>query len=181
MNILIEWKDIEGYEGIYQVSNTGLVRSKDRFINTIDGKSYWKAGKLLKPKNHKYGYHEVLLCKNGIKEHHYVHRLLASAFIPNPDKKPQVNHLNGLKYDNRIENLEWVTQSENALHACRAGLYFDIAAQKHRGRRVLDTSTREQYSSIDKAAKAAGLSPSTMRRMLVGQRRNTTSFSLIPD
>jgi hypothetical protein len=172
----ITWKDIKGYEGIYQISNAILIRSKHRF-----SRSSPMRGNILKAKKQKNGYYHVVLCKNGKKKDFYIHRLVAEAFIPNPDKKPHVNHLNGIKTDNRIENLEWVTPSENAIHACNMGVHFDIAALMHKGRRVLNTCTGEEYSSIGKAAKAVGVSHSTMRRRLVGQRRNTTCLSLIPD
>lgn len=100
------WKDIEGYEGLYEISNLGRVKSLPR--NTTKGgiKTVYKSGKS--------SYYKVLLCKNGKQKQPTIHRLLASAFIPNPDNKPQVDHINGDKTDNRIENLRWVTKSENS-------------------------------------------------------------------
>lgn len=98
------YKGIPNYEEIYQVSNLGKVRN----ITT---------GKILKPFLNKYGYLQVTLCKNGKTKLFRVHRLVAECFIENPFKKEQVNHINGNKIDNRIDNLEWCTGSENVKHS----------------------------------------------------------------
>ncbi len=118
----MDWKQINGYEGIYEVSNTGLVRGIDRVVDLANGKKRAVKGREIKSRLNNYGYVEVRLSKNGVAKTHFVHRLVATAFIPNPENFPQVNHLSGEKLDNRVENLEWTDARGNALHAYRNGL-----------------------------------------------------------
>jgi hypothetical protein len=115
------WKDIPNYEGLYQVSNVGRVRSlNNNYVDSI-GRNNRTSGKMLKQKV-TLPYNRVTLCKKGIHEDFYTHKLVVLAFIPNPETKPQANHINGIKRDNRVENLEWVTHQENVQHAIRTGL-----------------------------------------------------------
>ena len=109
------WKDIEGYEGLYQVSNWGRVKSLDRFITHKNGKKFFLRGKILKTRPDKDGYRLVSLYLNGKKKDSKVHRLVATAFIVNDDpiKKTQVNHLDESKDNNHVENLEWISQEDN--------------------------------------------------------------------
>jgi NUMOD4 motif/HNH endonuclease len=115
------WRDINGYEGLYQVSNLGNVRSLDRTIKHYTGSVSVLNGRL-KSKSNSRGYLIVGLCKNGRLKSLKVHRLVAEAFIPNPENKPEVNHLSGNKSDNNIDNLTWATPSENIYHAHKTGL-----------------------------------------------------------
>lgn len=106
------WKDIPGYEGIYQVSNMGHVKSLTRRVW-----NYTKPGRILKPYHKNNGYLTVNLCgKNQPEKHAHVHRLVAAAFIPNVNGYPEVNHKNLNKADNRAENLEWCTSRYNKAH-----------------------------------------------------------------
>jgi hypothetical protein len=91
----------------------------------------------------------VDLCKNGKKKTFLVHRLVATAFIPNPDNKPYINHINGNKTDNRLENLEWCTQSENMKHSYRTGLQTKSGKQK----RVRCIETNQEFESMNEAGR----------------------------
>lgn len=107
------WKDIEGYEGYYQVSNLGRVRSLDRYITGNNGAIYLRQGQIKEIKPHHSGYLFVSLMKNRKRKIMAVHRLVAEAFIPNPDNLPQINHKDEDKTNNRVENLEWCTGKYN--------------------------------------------------------------------
>lgn len=124
------WKPIEGFDGMYEISSKGRLRS-------------WKGVNQCAPKREKpiirkqakaRGYNWVLLSNlNGKNKMGRIHRLVASTFLPNPEGKPEVNHKNGIKDDNRVENLEWVTREENMSHAWDIGLFPD---QKGEGNRA---------------------------------------------
>jgi hypothetical protein len=117
------WKDVVGYEGYYQVSSLGRVRSLDRVLdkpNILTGGQTVRKGKLLKQRV-AFGYLTANLCVHDRRRGCRVHRLVAEAFIPNPENKPQINHKNGNKRDNRVYNLEWATASENGLHSYANG------------------------------------------------------------
>jgi len=118
----VVFKDIVGYEGLYQVSNTGIVKSLDK-APSYKGHSYLKGRELkqeITKKSHT-DYRRVTLSKNSKTERFLVHRLVADAFIPNIDNKPHVNHIDNNGSNNHYSNLEWVTHSENMLHAQKQG------------------------------------------------------------
>lgn len=111
------WKDIEGYEGLYQVSNLGRVKSFYAKNGRLSIQSH-----ILKPKIDKYGYLKLTLCKDKNYKYVTVHRLVATTFIDNLENKPEVNHKDGNKLNNYVNNLEWVTGLENIHHAFDTGL-----------------------------------------------------------
>lgn len=104
------WKDVVGYEGLYKVSNIGNVRSS------------YRGGKTLTKQLTQYGYYMVDLVKNRNRKHFLVHRLVAITFIPNHLNYPFINHINAIKIDNAVHNLEWCTQMQNMRHAAMMGL-----------------------------------------------------------
>lgn len=128
------WKDIPGYEGYYQASNLGLIRSIDRTIKTKYNKLVPLKGKILKQHIDACGYSYVSMYKNNKHSTLAVHRLVAMAFIPNPENKSDVNHKNCIKTCNVVNNLEWMTRSQNVKHAFDNGLgtkYWEGKFGKH--------------------------------------------------
>ncbi len=121
------WVDIKGYEGFYQISNWGKVRSLDRLVVQKARKPrFWK-GRLCAFNKINHKYHGLILYKNQIYKHVTVHRLVAQHFIPNPDNLPVVNHLDNNGFNNHVSNLEWTTVMGNTQHA------MDIGALKLKG------------------------------------------------
>lgn len=140
MNLNEEWRDIVGYEGFYQVSSRGRVRSLDRI--TSDGKHL--KGKL---KTSSSKYRIVTLYKDSQYENVLVHRLVANAFLPNPNNLPEVDHIDGDPSNNDLHNLRWVTRSQNAKNKSKPSCYR---------RNVTCLNTSQQFQSISAAARFAG-------------------------
>ena len=117
-----EWRDVVGYEGLYQVSNLGRVKSLSRRIVYKDGREYNYPSKVLKNQKISTGYIGVMLYGVDEKKQYYVHRLVAETFVPNPNNLSYVNHKDGCKTNNTISNLEWCSHSDNPKHAYKNGL-----------------------------------------------------------
>ncbi len=149
------WKDIAGFEGLYQVSDLGRVRSLDR--ECWNGHVYFlRIGRVLKQKLSTSGYMRVSLGKGNDA---YVHRLVAAAFHPNPDNMPQVNHKDENKLNNRADNLEWCTSLYNMHYGNAVAVREEKLKQTHKGNRkpVINLDTGEIYDSVTGAAKATGI------------------------
>ena len=150
-----KWRDIPGYEGFYQVSDLGNIRSI-RF-NKIRNMKSWDS----------HGYRAVELCMNNNRYTVGVHRLVALTFIPNPENKPEVNHKDRNKSNNNVENLEWVTQSENVAHAYRHGVEPRPTHQNQPFQKeILDIIENKKYFSIREASRQTGHKRDTIRRSL---------------
>lgn len=154
------WKDIEGYIGLYQLSNLGRVKSLSRFNSRTE--------RILKTNSvSKSGYIIICLSKDNIKFGIALHRLVAEAFIPNPEGKMQVNHIDGNKLNNTVDNLEWNTASENTIHAINNKLRKQNCEDNHQSKlskqQVLEI--RESNLSQRKLGKIYNVAQSTIYRI----------------
>ncbi len=168
-------REVKGYEGLYEVSETGIVSSKDRMIVTIDGKTRFLKKQILKPKKNSDGYLFVSLSLKGKAKNHYIHRLVAIAFVDNEENKPEVNHLNGIKTCNRSPNLAWVTHAENIQHAYDSGL-AKKGLKRYNARKLRDKASDRIFGSIIEAAEELDINYKTLRNMLSGSNTNTTTL-----
>ena len=169
------WKDIEGYEGYYQISSFGMVKATSRiYIDSLNRRRFIKE-KYLKISVIYSGYCCVLLnAKN--KKSFSIHRLVAKAFIPNPLKLPQVNHKNGDKLNNTVANLEWVTASENIYHAHKIGLRNQKRGRNNAAKKVINIENGHVYGCVSDASESIGLKRETLVAMLTGRNRNKTAL-----
>lgn len=145
------WKDIPEWYGKYQVSNMGNVRKSGKIITRIDGIRMTIPPKNMKTQIGPDGYPKLTLHRGDQYRTYTVHRLVATTFIPNPNNKPEVNHINGVKSDNCVENLEWVTRSENYIHS------RDVIKTAARRTPIKCVETGECFPSLSNAAKSKNL------------------------
>lgn len=139
------WKDIKGYEGYYQVSNLGNVKSLGRTFIRKDGMRYSRFPRIMSPVFQKtHPYLTIQLKINKKYKGFLIHRLVAEAFVPNPDKKSEVNHIDGNQKNNKSNNLEWCSRSENQIHAIKNNLYSPAKGEQNSSARF----TKEQVLSI---------------------------------
>lgn len=177
------WKDIKGYEGIYQVSNKGNVKSLKRIVKT------WNAYKtlydrLLKAYTSKNGYLHVVLRKDNVAKNYNVHRLVAEAFIPNTENKSQVNHIDEDKTNNCVYNLEWCTPKENINYGNslkkRAYTQRITGCQinnKSTSKKIRCIQTNKVFPSIREACRTFNLDASTVSKVCKGKKRATKGWS----
>lgn len=146
---------VVGYEGLYSVDIYGNIRNL-------------RSGKTIKHYVNEYGYHNVYLRKDGESKGKRVNRLVATAFIPNPLNKPQVNHIDGDKDNNNVWNLEWVTNKENSIHAGETGLYGDGE--------VKIVETGEVFPNVASLARRLNVDRSNIYKCLKGKRSKVRGY-----
>ncbi len=160
------WKDIKGFEGFYQVSNKGRIRGVERVIEYRYGKKrIWK-GKIKKPTVTKKGYLKVGLFKGKQKVTREIQRIVAETFIENPLKKEQVNHIDGNKKNNSVENLEWVTPRENTLHS----IYTLGNTLKKVSQYDINGNYLMTFQSVKEAGEKTGIPRCSISNVIHGRR-----------
>ena len=138
------WKPIKGYEGKYEVSNLGRVKSLSRYVACKGGRVSFRKSRYLKFEDN-HGYKKVSLCKECTKKEFLVHRLVAEAFVPNPENKPEINHKDGARDNNIYTNLEWVTHSENIIYS------RDVLHRYYHSTPVICVETGKRFESTKAA------------------------------
>lgn len=166
------WKDVKGYEGLYLVSNKGRIKSLDRLIGYRGARLRKWRGAMKKLTLLDKGYLKVTLHKNGKPETFEVQRIVAEAFLENPHGKTQVNHIDGNKTNNNVENLEWVTPRENSIHAVqilkkgiKAVIQYD-----------LDGHYITTFESIAEASRKTHARRSSISNVIYGRRKTAGGF-----
>ena len=164
------WATVKGYEGIYEVSTFGNVRSVDRKIECSNGRVSVLKGKIISTScNPDNGYVYVMLYKGGTMKKHYVHRLVATAFIPNPDNLPDVDHINEDVTNNTLENLQWLSHKDN----CNKGnRNKKISEARKKPINAYDAETGEYigtFSSISKASEILGIYAQGISKVINGK------------
>ena len=170
-----EWRDVVGYEGRYQVSSMGRVKSLERKVRHWRGGERIQKERILKPSNDRRGYLLVSLCDGEKRKTFSVHRLVCQAFHENPDNKPQVNHINEIKTDNRACNLEWCTCKQNVNHGTRTERSAK-SRSKPVGQYTLDGELVKIWQSPCEAGKQIGLSDSHVSKAANGKLKTAYGF-----
>ena len=179
------WKDVKGYEGFYQVSNTGKVRSLDKEVfNKLTGRMNFRKG--IERKQQFYGgYFNVRLIVDGFGKKFTVHRLVAEAFVDNPNNYNVVNHLDGVKTNNNYTNLEWTTVKGNVIHAWENGLNHFSEEQREKQKEYMSipivgtnatTGKKLYFKSAADAARELGMTKGRIRDCCNGNAKQTKGW-----
>ena len=167
-----EWKPVEGWEGTYSVSNMGQVRSEARTIIRSNGSPLNLKSKIMANSICSWGYKRIQFDGKS----YCIHKLVAQAFINNPDNKPQVNHIDGCKTNNSVDNLEWVTRAENIQHAFATGLHGNRKGSSNANSKLTEFDVKlirlynEHYNITDaNIAKLFGVSSPSISAIFQGR------------
>ena len=174
-----EWRDVAGYEDLYQVSSEGRVKSLERTYIDKSGRERYVKECILKPGMDKGGYLRVGLCDGEKRKTFKVHRLVCEAFHENPDNKPQVNHVNEIKTDNRASNLEWATARENSNFGTRnerIGKKSAITKSKPICQYTLDEKIVKAWASLTEVKRETGFSQGNISQAAHGNRKTAYGF-----
>lgn len=172
------WQDISGYDGIYAISNFGRIKSVERLVSRRTSEMIVRE-RIRKLNTGRNGYAVVSLYNNGIGKAYLVHRLVASAFIKNPENKREVNHIDCNKLNNFVDNLEWATPSENTKHAYDNGLIvvpnngkfgFDNSLGKRITQMTADGKVVNKYGSMCEAERNTGIFQANISKVCSGER-----------
>ena len=179
------WKDIKDYEGVYQCSNLGRVRSMDRYVKEHSGKTQFRKGQIIKPKENKdNGYLQLALNKDAKRKMKYVHILVAETFIENTNQLETVNHKDGNKLNNCVDNLEWASYSENNKHAYDE-LNRSVANEGCTPKNVYIIDTQNIslsfYSSITETSQSIGLSHTQINRYIHSNKKWKGRYIFVTD
>lgn len=170
------WKDIEGYEGFYQVSSYGRVRSVDRVIEYNDGRKRLQKGRILKPIKDGNGYLQIVLSKSSEVKRVLIHRLVAEVFINNPDNLPQVNHKDENKRNNCVSNLEWCTQAYNNCYGTRLKRQVKKLSKSVLQIEFKTNQIIAEYPSTQEAARKLNMCQSTISECCNGKRKTAYGY-----
>lgn len=173
-----KWLDVVGYEGIYEISDEGRVRSKEgkTTFSKQHGTRSWK-GRLLKPRPSTQGYLRVSLFKNKKRKEFLIHRLVAEAFIPNPDNKEIINHKDGNKRNNNLKNIEWCNYKDNLQHA-----YDNKLNKREKTIKITNKATKQEFvfRNMQEASGFLGKSRGFVSNILKQNRHEYKNFIITP-
>ena len=173
------WKPIKGYEGIYEVSDLGRVRSLDRQVDNGHGSTRIAKGRIMKPHKHYNGYCSIGLSNDAIVTHVLIHRLVALAFVSGYHEGMEVNHIDENKQNNRADNLEWISRKENLHyggHIKRSMSWISENVPKGCIQMTKEGKDIQKFDSIKKAAESIGVSRSLVSLVCRGKRKFAGGF-----